>query len=279
MKERLSKVNIIKSINKEEFVNILNEMYFVDKMSFRDIAQIFNVKKQIVSGWFRLYKINTRNLKEAQDIIEKNREYKIFTERQKQILLGGMLGDGGLRRYCGRNAAYIEYHCWKQKGYVIWKARELNVKSKTIWRNETRKDLFNRKFGRYKQAWFKLNSHPFLTDGYNKIYIDNKKTKVTKDFMDKLDVLGLAVWYMDDGYYDKKSKRAFIFFGFQNPDIILDYFKEKFKLFPKIQERSGGGYSRKFYTLRFNSKESCRFIKIIRKYVAPIKCMRYKIGF
>lgn len=272
------KANIIKSINKKEFVDILNEMYFVDEMSFKDISKIFNVKKQTVAGWFRIYRINTRNLKEAQDVIEKNRDYKIFTERQKQILLGGMLGDGGLMKYCGRNAAYIEYHCWKQKEYASWKAKELNVKSKIIWRDETRKDSYNRKFGRYKQVWFKLNSHPFLTEGYNEIYVNNKKTKVTTNFMSKLNNLGLSVWFMDDGYYNKETKSAFIFFGFQNPEVISTYFKEKFKLYPKINGRSGGGYSRKFYTLRFNQGDSKKFIEIIKRYIMPIKCMRYKIG-
>lgn len=120
-----------------------------------------------------------------------------------QVLLGSMLGDGSVKingkspaihretNGCGkRNYIFSEGHCKSQKDYSFWKATQLS--------------LFLPKMCSLKtKPGFITVQHPIFTMIRDKFYPSRQKcTKgiLPMDLLDKLDLFGLMIWYLDDGY-------------------------------------------------------------------------------
>ena len=108
---------------------------------------------------------------------------------------------------------------------------------------------------------------------------------VTRDLLNKLTPLGLAVWFMDDGQLalqrdpvTKKiiTRRARLWtlsFSYEEHQLMQQYFKETWDITPKIYSvKKTGGI--KFY-LEFNMTNFKKFREIIKNYIIPI--MLYKI--
>ena len=181
-----------------------------------------------------------------------------FDEEQKQTLLGSLLGDGSIV-YSSGGYSFRETHSYKQKEYLLWKNKFLN---------------FN--FGYNK----KRNEHHINKGNkafifYRELFYPNDKKIVTREILDKLEPLGLAVWFMDDGNYryrDKCSSIATLGFSLKENQIIQQWLKERFNINCKI-------YSlKKNYFIRLDKKNTKKFIKIIKPYVLQIPSMIYKIG-
>ena len=113
-----------------------------------------------------------------------------FNEAQKQIILGSLLGDAGInkdKRYEGYE--FAERHSIRQIDYLKWKNQYLNFNFKTYEKHNLctiRKS--NKIFKEYKKLFYK---------GFTKV--------ITKEILNKVNSLGLAVWYLDDGDYVYKS--------------------------------------------------------------------------
>ena len=117
----------------------------------------------------------------------------VFSPIQYQLAVGSLLGDGSLKR--GKNGIKTSLrfsHGEKQIEYCKWKAQM---------------------FGNIKQCVRKnaanglncdLRPSMDLSDLYDLIYRKNVRKRgkfITKEFIDKLDLVSLAIWYLDDGSY------------------------------------------------------------------------------
>lgn len=118
---------------------------------------------------------------------------------------------------------------------------------------------------------------------YNKFYINRTKV-VTRQLLNKLKPLGLAVWYMDDGQLclhnlkngKIKSRRARIWsmsFTYEEHLIIQTYFKDVWNIDVKIYNSMKKGGIK--YYLEFNATNFVKFREIIKDYIIPT--MLYKI--
>lgn len=192
---------------------------------------------------------------------------------QFQVLLGSILGDGNLYIGKGKNAVYREEHSLKQIQYAKWKNKILNFKETIVNRKEKR-------FGNikeYQQICIYSTASPTLTELFNKIYLNNKKS-VTKEILDKLEPLGIAVWYCDDGNYNygrKKISIATLGFTKQENELIKEWLSENFGIMSTIRElKSKFTRGRFFIEISNNNKE--KFIALIKPYVH--ESMSYKLG-
>ena len=129
------------------------------------------------------------------------------------------------------------------------------------------------KFNKYHQPLIKKGNGIFKD--YRELFYPNGKKIVTREILDKLDPLGLAVWYLDDGSYDYSHKRLNIAtngFTLIENKIIHQYFKEKWNIDCKIQK------AKTHYYIRFNKEYTNKFIELIKTHIMQIPSMTYKIG-
>jgi len=195
-----------------------------------------------------------------------------MTLRQKQIVIGTVLGDGYLQKVGKRNARLRLEHSVKQKDYIFWKYEELKRYM------QDRPKLIKRFNPIWKKSYsyYRCQSHssPFFGKLRDKFYSMNQKI-VPKDIKILLDdPFTLAIWYMDDGYYYKRDKTAYIYlskFSKEEFKLLLKTLKENFGLKPKLEKKNSGNYN-----LKFSVKETAKLMTIVKPHL--IKSMRYKLS-
>ena len=186
-----------------------------------------------------------------------------FNEWLTGAVIGTVLGDGCIAKNKLGDTFLMIQHCSKQREYVEYK-REL-FKSFTIM--PVRFALTNFGHSTYK---FSTLIHPTLKELHSKFYINGKKI-VTEEILEHLTVLGLALWYMDDGYKDTNDDYYLCThsFSLENQKIIREYLRRKFDIWTTIRR------DRKYYFLYICRKSREQFEKLIFPFIVP--CLKYKL--
>ncbi|PIV41896.1 MAG: hypothetical protein COX92_00195 [Candidatus Nealsonbacteria bacterium CG_4_10_14_0_2_um_filter_40_15] len=134
---------------------------------------------------------------------------------------------------------------------------------------------FNKKAGKYYSSLvFVTITHPEFSR-FRKLFYKRKKKVITNLILNRLTSFGLAIWIMDDGYYNKEHKFMDLYtmsFTYKEHLIIQNWFKKKYEFFPKINYHK---QSDKYY-LRFNFLDTQKLVNIIKPYI--IQSMGRKIG-
>lgn len=237
----------------------LEELYSKKKYRAAQIAEILKVKNHNVVVYLRQYGIAK---------VERWQRYGLdkFTPQQKEYLYGSLLGDDCLH-YSSDNkypllqvihsSKFAEYVKWK---YGIWKAIVPGGVKKVFVKLGEKKFLTHR---------FYTAAHPEFLQFF-KLY-KNRQKQISREWLDHLTPLSLAVWYMDDGYFKARRNRMhFLTFAFGNTgnELIQKYFSEKWSLAANM------GYSRrnkrgKRRFIWFNTENSIKLTKIIGSYLIP----------
>lgn len=118
----------------------------------------------------------------------------------KQFLIGSYLGDGSFTKLGNgaKNSRLSIAHGINQKEYAIKKwtlLDNLDLAGK-LSENEIADERC--KLGYFEEIRFKSLSHPIFTQYRVKGYVDGKK-RLNLDLIEDIDILGLAIWFMDDG--------------------------------------------------------------------------------
>lgn len=200
---------------------------------------------------------------------EMNRFDKIsISSIQEQVIIGSLLGDGWIdvadrdRNYC----RLCFQHSIKQSEYCIYKYNLM----KEIGNYPTitsRPDQFWKYCeDNYKQITFKSDQNPIFEEYRQNWYIPKKR--IYRPDFEKLDVLGLAIWYMDDGSNSKKGGCIIHCQGFPLEDVeyMKDFLTKKFNLELFITKRNQ----------LYITKESKKILfKLIESFVP--NTMKYKV--
>lgn len=219
-------------------------------------------------GW-----VIAKDLK-CNDIILSN-EPKL-NNTQLQVILGSILGDGTIARSSvTANFHFKVSHGDRQKDYIDFKQKLLQ--------NVTKHDLYNisnfRGFNKRKNARiYTAQTIPlYQLEEIGALCLKNGKKVVTREYLDKLDLLGIAIWFMDDG--DNHLNFATGSFSHDECQIICTYFKEKWDLDCGIIDhlvKYGDKVKTYYYITVLPSRESrSRFIELISPYILP--SLRYKL--
>lgn len=197
------------------------------------------------------------------------REKIILSSVEEQVILGGLLGD----LYCvitatGKNAKLEGAHCKEQAEYLFWKLSLLRSLSFHI-----RKNKFN-------AVCFESRSYPCL-NYYRDLFYGGGKKAINLNILNNLNKLGIAIWYMDDGSYNKRDKNCCLHtngFTYQENLLIKRWFENKWNISPKIYMRRSfkNNYKKVWYYLSFNVNETKKFIALIGDHIHP--SMGYKTG-
>ncbi len=129
----------------------------------------------------------------------------VLTDRQREIIIGTLLGDGHLEKN-GRYTRLRIDHYNKHKEYIFWLAKELTPFSLTP-RIISEIDKRNGKV--YTRWHFSTKSLP-LFDEFQKLFYVGKRKIIPTNFGELITPLSLAIWYMDDGFIRKDSKGFYL---------------------------------------------------------------------
>jgi hypothetical protein len=187
----------------------------------------------------------------------------LLSEDQEQILLGSMLGDGYLLTSELKTCFRLQNS--EQKDYLKWKIDNLSCLRFNYSNNRFTSDYFL-----FLKNYFNL----FYRNDFS-LQLRQKTGKLYRTFneeiFNKINILALAVFYLDDGNFNKNavhigSKR---FRHLQDCDFFENVLKS-FKRFSLNGEILNNGY-----TIRLNKKSSYEFSNLIKHFV--VKEMQYKL--
>jgi hypothetical protein len=195
-----------------------------------------------------------------EQIIGNQQDY-IFTNKQIQVLLTGTFGDGCISYNKSGTSVYTTNCIHKE--YINYKKDLLG-------------DLFSSQSEGINQG-YKQNMIYKLLSKCNK-QITQLHNLSLEDKLEKLDELGLALWFYDDGSLHKNR----LFFNLNthsfneevHNDVLMPFFK-KLGFSPKVfkdKKKDGRVFSYLYFGKHFGAYE---IMQILQKY--PVECFKYKI--
>ena len=192
-----------------------------------------------------------------------------LTERQKEILVGTLLGDGYLE-HDGFKASRLQIkQSNRKKDYVFWLYKELENLVKTP--PKQRKD---------NQQWYFSTRSLIELDFFRNLFYESGK-KLVPISIKKLLVspLSLAVWFMDDGALDYRVKSHYSFsfstdsFIKSDVGLLQEILFEKFGIQSSIQTPSCRG--KKYVKLYVGKNGRDVFLSTIQPHI--LSCFDYKL--
>lgn len=186
----------------------------------------------------------------------------VFTDEQYQIFIGGLLGDSSLTVTKNCPNAYFSFaHSLKQEQYAKWKWEKMeNLCHKPCYCTE-----HDKRFDKdYKSICVKSYTNELFTRYLDKFYyVENgKRIKyINEEIINSLEPLGIAIWFMDDGY---KEDYGYCLstncFSEKDLNIIIKFFLDKYGILPTIHKNR---------VLYIGSKYKDKFTKIVQPYIHP----------
>jgi recombination protein RecA len=125
-------------------------------------------------------------LRVGDEVLFCTEDYRL-TDDQQQIIIGGGLGDGSIRKVGAHTAHFRVGHGSAQKDYLAWKHDMLQPFAGAIRRTGN-------------GLGFDTLSMPSLLDVWHELYESGRRAAAASA-LDRLDARGLAVWYGDDGSF------------------------------------------------------------------------------
>ena len=203
-----------------------------------------------------------------------------FNKQSRNLLIGMLLGDGTI----SSNNVFKIARSEKQLDYLEWQIKQLNnfgVRNNGVKR-------YTSSFGYNKGqtvVYTQLNIIPFVKT-LRRIIYKPTKTIANRKILNRLDALGVAMWYMDDGHINIRKDKCGRPMGFyikistcipkDSLQIIIDYFKEVWDIsFYAFHE----GKQKDSYSLCCGTKEGIKFINIVKQYVSQVPSMIHKIEY
>lgn len=204
---------------------------------------IFTPKGEVAAG----------RLQEGDEVLAVIRDYRV-TSDQMQLLTGGALGDGSLRRVGTHAAMFRVGHSEEQVEYARWKH----------WMLEP----FSRAFAKVGNGFgFDTLAFPMLGDLRVSLYGADGSREAPMSVLDQLDARGVAVWYADHGSFGGHHGR----WGhgksvLYNKSLTGDARRRVAALFERLGVATPRDDGRGFW---FSAEQTARFQELVAPYVHP----------
>ena len=198
----------------------------------------------------------------------------------KGAVIGMILGDGHLmKQYANENSKLMIHQSLKQKEYLEWKRELLNYL--------TESNIHPTVSGEHKGLQLQTRRHPFYSALRERMYIGGRKT-VDEHILKSISVLGLALWYQDDGCFCKNGRWKDDYSvqlytnSFSEPEVnLIQYWLKKkfnidFTVYKTYDKRKDSFY---FILSLRNTKQERKidkFFFLIKNFIHP--SMKYKLG-
>lgn len=248
----------ISRLQEEQIKQLLIENY-----SIKDISNTIGVCREVIRRRARRLGITPFKGKS-----------KVYTLKDapnelKQLIIGSLLGDGSFIKASSSSSSYCMSiaHKTEQYNYLEYKFSILNnygLVNNICARTYNDYRFINPSYTEYR---VKTRNNPLFTYIRNNAYADNKKF-INLDIIEDMDALGLAIWYMDDGYVTKSSC-AFSTCSFvtSSQQRLADFLLGRFGLHFTVGNNANSLY---LISTDFN-----KFKEIVSPYIIP--SMQYKL--
>jgi hypothetical protein len=167
-------------------VDVLRHLYQDDLLTETEIAKAYGVSQAKVGRLRKHWGIPT---------LLKSDRLRLpleFTDQQRSLLIGSMLGDGRLFKTGVETAAYSEYHALKQRPYLDWKV--------SLWGSFVTRVADGVHPLGYEGASFATHASKLFRPFWELFYPSGRGDKVFSSLDPTfVDSFALAVWFMDDG--------------------------------------------------------------------------------
>ncbi|MFN8490217.1 MAG: DNA polymerase III subunit gamma/tau [Caldilineaceae bacterium] len=211
--------------------------------------------------------------------------YERPTRQQLEVVAGAAIGDGHIALTGSQMRARLSItQGIAQKSYLDYKKQLLGnlVKQEPIFQ------LIPASFSKNGTYRLATTSYPQIAELHRELYDQNGRKKITSNYLKRIDALGLALWYLDDGslvtdphYYTRKKdgtvtqyptrRSTLSVYGFtkEETQFILDWLYEKWTI--------TGGFSQtaKGPAIWLTLDGTAKLHEIIAPYVLPE--MEYKL--
>lgn len=189
-----------------------------------------------------------------------------MTEKQKQIIVGTVLGDSTIRKTKTDKHNFLTcQHGAIQKEYIEWKHEQLKDLGGSC--KYYKRKTPNKKTGKYYEYYnMRVNSSEELDSFREMFYVDNKKI-ISEEVLKYYTPLAIAIHFMDDGY-KVKSSYGIATNGFDKESVkkLRLFFLEKYDI------ETSYTHDGRLY-IRYCSTKN--FEKLIKPYLIP--SMQYKL--
>ncbi|KKL86558.1 hypothetical protein LCGC14_1943540 [marine sediment metagenome] len=246
--------------------------YVDDYLSLREIAKKFNCSFSGAKRILHKYNIPRRNKCESLNLCPKS-----FTDKEIQILVGSLLGDGAITAPRGINgeSQFYEGHCKRQVPYLAWKYQGLKrfIGCKIyILRHKLPNNVTGVTYN------FLTRKSPLFTELRKKFYVDLFKESpkiIDRELTTKwMTPLTLAIWLMDDGHRASRNIVTIQTQSFSKEDneFLADLLIDRFNLDCKLQAyRNGTGW-----ILKIRDDKVSQIRQITKRHFHT--CLWYKIS-
>ncbi|MBI3305167.1 hypothetical protein HYZ80_02510 [Candidatus Parcubacteria bacterium] len=212
--------------------------------------------------------------------IEKYKQKLKLTKRQRQIVVGAVLGDGHLETQdAGRTYRLKIEHSVGQRAYVDWLYDQLKPLVGTLPKARVRTRTFpsgyvstgvSYGFATYSLGALRFYAQQFYRGG----------EKIVPRLIGKLlTPTSIAIWYLDDGSVKSNRHRTFVIhtYGYARRDLQrLQSALEQFGIRTTLhtQVRLSGRYLRLYVV----SESAATFRALVEPIIRAIPQMHYKLG-
>lgn len=245
----------------------LKELYLEDYRTIREIAKYFGVSTTKVAYYLKKYNIRR---------VERWERYQLkhFTTSQREYLFGSLLGDDSLCKGKARKYPYLSVvHSASQREYVEWK---YDIWKQIVPSGIKRNVPIKTSRGVSYTDRFHTAAHPDFEEFFEMFYQNGRKI-VSWEILRNLTPFSLAVWYMDDGSYNRHRGRIRIAtnsFSHEENNLIRSYFEETWGIGLNIgMVRTNG---RRYPYIWFNTGDTIKFFDIIKHHIL-LPLFDYKI--
>jgi len=210
--------NFQNEISKE----ILEKEILDNKLSTINISKKYHIPKRDIVKLQKIYKLQILN-------IDGKRVPRQLSYEQKQLILGSCFGNGVLfknKNGCGLKICFPNKYCF----YVDLKFNVLRPYIRTSPTIHVSK--FKDKSCLCKS--FKTLTHDYFTFLYDGFHDKCGNIHIYENLLDKLDVCGLSVLFMDVGIKKKYSCDFLLNFGYEDQVVFSKWLKDKFNIESRV---------------------------------------------
>lgn len=187
-----------------------------------------------------------------------------FTQRQRSIIVGTILGDGYLQPTSKHAARLRIEQSAKQKFYAQWKYEQFQqvMQGKPV--SLTRFNPYYQRTYQYMRC--QTVALPELGWFREQFYTQRGLKRVPANIQTLLTPLALAIWYMDDGYFYRRDSAAYIYLSNLSAQSIARIRRAlalRYDLHPHLYQKKLG---KCFY---FPVAETKKLLKTVKSFILP----------
>jgi hypothetical protein len=152
--------------------------------------------------------MNTKEIRAKKESLE-------LSKRQRELIVGLLLGDGHLETQNGGRTYRLKVeHGSAQRAYLEWLAREFQEWTLSGWYEKCK--------GEKKVYGFTTVSHPAFRF-YGLQFYQNGKKRIPPLIKKLMSPLSFAIWFLDDGSVKSSKHRSLVIhsLGYTKKDLVL----------------------------------------------------------